>query len=374
LPALRDPSEVRLWLQRQPFLPLDPREKQFLEDEVEAAAVAASLAAENGGGDSSRLNANIGGLEPTGSTDLDHIIGGGGGRSSNTTASKNNRNATTNSNTAAGGGALDTGRKRNDYSSMHLPSDHISPMKKSPNQNTKNNNTSAKRYGGANGGDATTSPSVAIATTDQQNNPYLMSFSPVPSNLPFGTLAEYENEHGHHQQQQQASSSISSPVHPSTLSPRPSGDLHSEFSSRNSNTATTTSTTTSKQQQGEKNGNDDVAIDLDWLGKVQQTAFEVAGSVYSRINELIVAGKDTSGGILNNKPGNYPKRASEQPSNGGGNVEGSMVTLATVAGASIFAYAMYTERVLIKNSAKRAWRGVEDLVKIAFLFTPNPMA
>ena len=200
-----------------------------------------------------------------------------------------------------------------------------------------------------------------------------MSFSPVPSNLPFGSLAEYENEHGHHHHQQ-ASSSISSPVHPSTLSPRPSGDIHSAFSSRNSNTATTT-TTANKQQQGEKIGNDDDgAIDLDWLGKVQQTAFDVAGSVYSTINELIVTGKDTSSGTLNNKPGNYSKTALEQPSNGGGgNVEGSMITLATVAGASIFAYAMYTERVLIKNSAKRAWRGVEDLVKIAFLFNPNPI-
>ena len=36
LPALRDPSEVRLWLQRQHFLPLDPRERQ-----VGAAALGA---------------------------------------------------------------------------------------------------------------------------------------------------------------------------------------------------------------------------------------------------------------------------------------------------------------------------------------------
>lgn len=28
LPALKDASQVRLWLQRQPFLPLDPRERQ----------------------------------------------------------------------------------------------------------------------------------------------------------------------------------------------------------------------------------------------------------------------------------------------------------------------------------------------------------
>jgi len=42
LPALRDPSQVRLWLQRQPFVPLDPRERRFLEDEIEAAAAQAA--------------------------------------------------------------------------------------------------------------------------------------------------------------------------------------------------------------------------------------------------------------------------------------------------------------------------------------------
>lgn len=49
LPALRDPSEVRLWLQRQSFLPLDPRERQFLEDEVEMAAATATASTSGGG-------------------------------------------------------------------------------------------------------------------------------------------------------------------------------------------------------------------------------------------------------------------------------------------------------------------------------------
>lgn len=40
LPALRDPSEVCLWLHRQTFLPLDPRESHFLEQEVHVAAAA----------------------------------------------------------------------------------------------------------------------------------------------------------------------------------------------------------------------------------------------------------------------------------------------------------------------------------------------
>ena len=51
LPALRDPSEVRLWLQRQSFLPLDPREIQFLEDEVVAAAAGSGGAQSGGGGE-----------------------------------------------------------------------------------------------------------------------------------------------------------------------------------------------------------------------------------------------------------------------------------------------------------------------------------
>lgn len=38
LPALRDPTEVKLWLQRQTFLPLDIRERHFLEEEVDGAA------------------------------------------------------------------------------------------------------------------------------------------------------------------------------------------------------------------------------------------------------------------------------------------------------------------------------------------------
>jgi hypothetical protein len=36
LPALKDPSEVIFWLDRQRFLPLDPRERRYLEEEVRA--------------------------------------------------------------------------------------------------------------------------------------------------------------------------------------------------------------------------------------------------------------------------------------------------------------------------------------------------
>ena len=38
LPALKDPSEVIFWLDRQRFLPLDPRERRYLEEEVRACA------------------------------------------------------------------------------------------------------------------------------------------------------------------------------------------------------------------------------------------------------------------------------------------------------------------------------------------------
>lgn len=39
LPTLKDPSEVHLWLHRQTFIPLDPRERQFLENEVSEKAL-----------------------------------------------------------------------------------------------------------------------------------------------------------------------------------------------------------------------------------------------------------------------------------------------------------------------------------------------
>lgn len=200
LPALRDPYEVRFWLQRQPFLPLDPREKQFLEDEVEAAAAAATLQAETGGSGSSNgiITGTIGGagtgqgMEPTGSTDLDHIIGGGGRNGGN---SKSGLPLIHSGAADTGGGAIDSGRRRvTDYSSMPLPTDQISPMK----------NPNNKISGGGGGGGR---PSSAVGMTiyqnsDQQTNPpYLMSFSPVPSDLPFGSLAEYDNEQqqGHNQ-------------------------------------------------------------------------------------------------------------------------------------------------------------------------------
>lgn len=390
LPALRDPSEVRLWLQRQPFLPLDPREKHFLEDEVEAAAAAASLAAENGDDGSSggnSLHGKVGGagtgqgIEPSGSTDLDYTVGSGGGT----------KNVLPSVNAGINSGAFDSGRRRTDYNSMPLPTDQISPMKKL-NQNSSANDINTRRRGGNGGGGNAQSPAVAIASADQQTPPYRMSFSPVPSDLPFGTLAEYENEHGHHhhtphhhlRHQQYGdgehhASSVSSPANPSAMSPRPSGDLDgmtSAFSSRNSGS------TSQHQQQKEE------SIELDWLGKVQQAAFVAVGTVYATLNDLVIAGKDSTGSgsatfsnsIPNSgsKSRNLPPTTPKTPTPGASGSSGvavdvSPTTLATLAGLSIFAYAMYTERVLIKNSAKRAWRGVEDLVKIAFLFTPNPM-
>lgn len=39
LPTLKDPSEVHLWLRRQTFVPLDPRERQFLEQQVSEKAL-----------------------------------------------------------------------------------------------------------------------------------------------------------------------------------------------------------------------------------------------------------------------------------------------------------------------------------------------
>ena len=39
LPTLKDPSEVHLWFRRQSFIPLDPREVQFLENEVSEKAL-----------------------------------------------------------------------------------------------------------------------------------------------------------------------------------------------------------------------------------------------------------------------------------------------------------------------------------------------
>jgi hypothetical protein len=386
LPALRDPSEVRLWLQRQPFLPLDPREKQFLEDEVEAAA-AASLLAENGtsgdGSGNGTVNSGAGrcggqGIEPSGSTDLDHMLGGGGGR-----LSDNILNTTTLPSVNAGGTLNNSGKRVTDYSSMALPTDQISPMK-------NNKAGSGGGGGGVHGGRH--SPAVAIAADNQQQNPpYLMSFSPVPSDLPFGSLAEYEHaQHSHNHLHNDgnhhhlaSSSVVSSPTHPNALSPRPSGDLGvmTNSSSRNSNTTT--------NQLGDRDGS---YIELDWLGKLQQAAFDAAGSVYTTINDLVIAGtgKSTIGSTSNNSTSATDASTSSryaQPqrkttagpegsgSNGGSNSDESMspAALATVVGVSIFAYAMYSERLLIKNSAKRAWRGVEDLVKIAFLFTPNPM-
>jgi hypothetical protein len=48
LPALREPAQVRLWLRRQPFLPLDAGELGVLEGEVEAAAAHAAQASSPG--------------------------------------------------------------------------------------------------------------------------------------------------------------------------------------------------------------------------------------------------------------------------------------------------------------------------------------
>ena len=42
LPSLKDPSEVHLWLKRQTFVPLDPRERQYLESEISAKALSRS--------------------------------------------------------------------------------------------------------------------------------------------------------------------------------------------------------------------------------------------------------------------------------------------------------------------------------------------
>jgi hypothetical protein len=42
LPSLKDPSEVHLWLKRQTFVPLDPRERQYLESEIAAKALSRS--------------------------------------------------------------------------------------------------------------------------------------------------------------------------------------------------------------------------------------------------------------------------------------------------------------------------------------------
>jgi hypothetical protein len=42
LPSLKDPSEVHLWLKRQTFVPLDPRERQYLEAEIAAKALSQS--------------------------------------------------------------------------------------------------------------------------------------------------------------------------------------------------------------------------------------------------------------------------------------------------------------------------------------------
>lgn len=39
LPTLKDPSEVHLWFRRQSFIPLDPREVHFLENEVSEKAL-----------------------------------------------------------------------------------------------------------------------------------------------------------------------------------------------------------------------------------------------------------------------------------------------------------------------------------------------
>ncbi|KAL4546290.1 hypothetical protein Ndes2526B_g05375 [Nannochloris sp. 'desiccata'] len=228
------------------FLPLDPREKHFLEDEVEAAAAAASLAAENGDDGSSggnSLHGKVGGagtgqgIEPSGSTDLDYTVGSGGGT----------KNVLPSVNAGINSGAFESGRRRTDYNSMPLPTDQISPMKKL-NQNSSTNDINTRRRGGNGGGGNAQSPAVAIASADQQTPPYRMSFSPVPSDLPFGTLAEYENEHGHHhhtphhhlRHQQYGdgehhASSVSSPANPSAMSPHPSGDLDgmtSAFSSR----------------------------------------------------------------------------------------------------------------------------------------------
>lgn len=384
LPALRDPSEVKLWLQRQPFLPLDPREKQFLEDEVEAAAAAASLAAENDDGSNS-YHGKVGGagsgqgIEPSGSTDLDNGIGTGG------SGSKNN-NVFPSANAGINSKAFESSKRRTDYSSMPLPTDHISPMKKaiSKNNNATTNKSTSRQGEGGGGGNAQ-SPIVACDSADQQDTLYQMrSFSPVPSDLPFGTLAEYEKEkeRGHlsspaHLREFQTSL-VSSPAHSNALSPRPSVDLDDVPPSVSSGKNCT------KQQ---KQPNVD-SLELDWLGKIQQAAFDAAGSVYATFNDLVIAEKDSAGSEskkISDKQSKIgstsvdvpppPPRTTTKTTAAGENAgsDVSMATLATIASVSIFAYAMYTERVLIKSSAKRAWRGVEDLVKVAFLFTPNPM-
>lgn len=43
LPTLKDPSEVHLWFRRQTFIPLDPRELQFLENQVSGKAIKTAM-------------------------------------------------------------------------------------------------------------------------------------------------------------------------------------------------------------------------------------------------------------------------------------------------------------------------------------------
>ena len=366
LPALRDASEVRLWLQRQPFLPLDPRERLYLEAEVDAAAAAVI----SGDVQTSRLMGNAKATtNPTTNTtgpfssgrhqsqqqqqgrsslDRDDTLGSRM-RQNTGNSSRRRSEAVTNSMTMMGW-MMPSGDNTNSTNSKG--------MNASTYRNKREEDGGGSVHSGGGGG-------TFMSGGDMMHNIPDLQISPIPHVLPFGA---YGGEN---------------------LSPLPSARpayCSSPLNNNNNNSGGGGGSGSSSSGSGDGGFGNTLSVDavdalgeLDWLGKCQQAAFGAARAVYGRAEKLVFFNTDGDSGSSSTissaeRPAGGTERAAPAPPTVPPSIDYSQAAAAaTAAAACVFACAAYSERESIGKVARIIGRSFSDLIGMGLAFTPNPM-
>jgi len=140
--------------------------------------------------------------------------------------------------------------------------------------------------------------------------------------------------------------------------------------------------------------------DLDWLGRVQQTAFCAAHSAYASISALIrladpisqaqstkererdgsASGSSVASTSKSPAPPPPPPHQQQHPSLTGSTVAGVLDVSSVILGVItvVVAYSAYTERASLRAGVKwvgrEVTRGLHELVSMGTSLNPNPMA